>query len=76
MIAFGYRHTNVGPSLEWVETPGLSTAIREGSVAVSDHWGFHLPTIALLGGVAGDDIVDQFLLWARVVKGRLIAFAS
>jgi hypothetical protein len=79
---------NVIPSLEWVESTGLSTAIREGALLYPIIGGFHLLAIALFGGMlvmtdlrllgwamqrsAVSDIVDQFRLWKRVGFGLVV----
>jgi hypothetical protein len=73
---------NIVPTLEWVESTGLSTAIREGALLYPIIGGFHLLAIALFGGMlvmtdlrllgwamqrhTVSDVVEQFRLWKRV----------
>src|SRR4051812_18409366 len=80
----------IQPTLEWIESTGLSTAIREGALYYPIIGGFHLLAIALFGGMvlATDlrllgwamqtrpvsDLVQQFRPWKRV--GFFIIAAS
>jgi hypothetical protein len=70
------------PTLEWIETTDLSTAIREGALLYPIIGGFHLLAIALFGGMllATDlrllgwamqrrpvsDVIQQFRPWKWV----------
>jgi hypothetical protein len=72
---------NVLPTLEWVESTNLSTAIREGALLYPIIGGFHLLAIALFGGMlvmtdlrllgwamrrrTVSDILEQFRVWKR-----------
>jgi hypothetical protein len=72
---------NILPALEWVESTGLSTAIREGALLYPIIGGFHLLAIALFGGMlvmtdlrllgwamqrrTVSDVLDQFRVWKR-----------
>ncbi len=72
---------NITPTLEWIESTDLSTAIREGALLYPIIGGFHLLAIALFGGMlvvtdlrllgwamqrrAVSDVVEQFRWWKR-----------
>ena len=72
---------NVVSLLEWVESTGLSTAIREGALLYPIIGGFHLLAIALFGGMlvltdlrllgwamqrrTVSDVLEQFRTWKR-----------
>lgn len=72
---------NIVSTLEWVESTGLSTAIREGALLYPIIGGFHLLAIALFGGMlvmtdlrllgwgmqrrTVSDVLEQFRAWKR-----------
>lgn len=72
---------NIVSALEWVESTGLSTAIREGALLYPIIGGFHLLAIALFGGMlvmtdlrllgwamqrrTVSDVLEQFRAWKR-----------
>ena len=73
---------NIVSTLQWVESTGLSTAIREGALLYPIIGGFHLLAIALFGGMlvmtdlrllgwamqrrTVSDVLEQFRAWKRV----------
>ncbi|SPE40657.1 conserved membrane hypothetical protein [Candidatus Sulfopaludibacter sp. SbA3] len=81
---------NMAPTLEWIESTDLSTAIREGALLYPIIGGFHLLAIALFGGMlvatdlrllgwamqrrAVSDIIEQTRLWKRI--GFVLVMAS
>jgi hypothetical protein len=72
---------NIASVLEWVESTGLSTAIREGALPYPIIGGLHLLAIALFGGMlvmtdlrllgwalqrrTVSDVLEQFRVWKR-----------
>jgi hypothetical protein len=80
---------SIVPTLEWIESTDLSTAIREGALLYPIIGGFHLLAIALFGGMlvatdlrllgwamqrrAVSDVVEQLRWWKRAGFVLLVA---
>ena len=76
-------------TLQWVESTGLSTAIRKGARLYPIIGGFHLLAIALFGGMLGmtdlrllgwamqrrtvSDVLEQFRAWKRAGFALVVA---